>query len=119
MINKQLPSIWTHVNLDQLGKWGSGGTPKRTNPNYYDGDIPWLVIGDLNDSVVGGAKNTITQEGLANSSAKLLKKDTLLIAMYGSIGKLGISGIECATNQAIASCEVDESISSLKYLHFA
>lgn len=77
------------------------------------------MIGDLNDSVVRSASNRITEAGLANSSAKLLPVGTLLVAMYGSIGKLGITGIECATNQAIAFCKPYGDAASLRYLFFA
>lgn len=114
----ELPSGWCTLNLSEVGKWGSGGTPKRTNASYYNGEIPWLVIGDLNDSVVNQSKNTITEIGLNNSSAKMLEKGTLLIAMYGSIGKLGITGFKCATNQAIASCRVNEVLVNKKYLFY-
>ena len=101
----ELPPGWAKIALEKLGSWGSGGTPKRTDSRFYsNGTIPWLVIGDLNDGVVTQAQTYITEEGLFNSSAKLLPPNTLLIAMYGSIGKLGITGIECATNQAIAFC---------------
>lgn len=112
------PNGWSYSTLEKIGTWGSGGTPKRTNKDYYDGPIPWLVIGDLNDGLVTKSKNTITELGLSNSSAKLLKEGTILIAMYGSIGKLGIAGIECATNQAIASCVVDNEILSRNYLFY-
>jgi type I restriction enzyme S subunit len=115
-----LPNSWTHVPLAIVGSWGSGGTPTRTNDQYYAKEgIPWLVIGDLNDGVVLRSSNFITELGLANSSAKLVPAGTLLIAMYGSIGKLGITGIECATNQAIAFCKPNESIVSLRYLYHA
>src|SRR5262249_4293074 len=63
---------------------------------------PWAVIGDLNDGVVTDTASSITQAGLAESSASLILPGTLLVAMYGSIGKLGIAGVEMATNQAIA-----------------
>lgn len=112
------PSSWAYSTLEKVGLWGSGGTPKRTIKDYYDGPIPWLVIGDLNDGLVTSSKNTITESGLVNSSAKLLKEGTLLIGMYGSIGKLGIAGVECATNQAIASCVVDNEIVSRNYLFY-
>ena len=56
----------------------------------------------MNDGVVNSSTSKITQLGLKNSSAKLIPPGTLLVAMYGSIGKLGITGIECCTNQAIA-----------------
>jgi type I restriction enzyme S subunit len=98
------PMSWLECSLGDVGDWGSGGTPLRTKPEYYGGDIPWLVIGDLNDGLVTASVTTITEEGLSNSSAKVVDEGTLLIAMYGSIGKLGVAGMRCATNQAIAFC---------------
>ena len=116
----KLPDGWVTVPLEEIGSWGSGGTPKRTDSRFYsNGIIPWLVIGDLNDGVVTHAQTYITEEGLINSSAKLLPPNTLLFAMYGSIGKLGITGIECATNQAIAFCIPDQEIIELRYLFHA
>lgn len=102
--------------LGKIGKWGSGGTPAKTHGDYYGGDIPWLVIGDLNDGLVNSASASITQKGLENSSAKLVPPGTLFIGMYGSIGKLGIAGMACATNQAIAHCIPDEAIVLTRYL---
>lgn len=107
---------WRKTTLAELGAWGSGGTPSKSHPEYYGGDIPWLVIGDLNDGIVERSQNSITEAGLANSSAKLIAPGTVLIAMYGSIGKLGIAGIECATNQAIAYCVPAEGIVTRQYL---
>lgn len=109
-------SCWTHTTLGKIGQWGSGGTPNKGNAEYYGGDIPWLVIGDLNEGLVTSAATHITQAGLDNSSAKLVQPGTVLIAMYGSIGKLGIAGIECATNQAIAHCVPDARTVSTEYL---
>lgn len=101
----ELPEGWATAKLTDLGQWGSGGTPLRTRPEFFtDGTIPWLKIGDLTDGIVMSSDEKITEVGLEGSTAKLLPPDTLLIAMYGSIGKLGITGIECATNQAIAFC---------------
>jgi type I restriction enzyme, S subunit len=115
----ELPDGWETVLLGELGEWGSGGTPKRTNPRYYEGGtIPWLIIGDLNDDTVNSARTHITEDGLLSSSTKLLPINTLLIAMYGSIGKLGITGVECATNQAIAFCKPNTDMVSLKYLFY-
>jgi len=116
----ELSPGWAKIALEELGSWGSGGTPKRTDSRFYlSGTIPWLVIGDLNDGVVTQAQTYITEEGLFNSSAKLLPPNTLLVAMYGSIGKLGITKIECATNQAIAFCIPDQKIIELRYLFHA
>lgn len=114
----QLPKGWDNTTLGAVGSWGSGGTPKRTNKDYYNGEIPWLVIGDLNDGLVYQSKNTITELGVKNSSAKIIEEGTLLIAMYGSIGKLGITGFKCATNQAIANCKVYDDLVNKKYLFY-
>lgn len=103
MENKSLPQNWKIKPMPEVVKWGSGGTPKATERSYYEnGTIPWLIIGDLNDGIVTKSQSKITELGLANSSAKLIPPGTLMVAMYGSIGKLGISGMECCTNQAIA-----------------
>ena len=100
---KNCPPGWEIKKMPQVVKWGSGGTPKATVKEYYEGGtIPWLIIGDLNDGIVTSSASKITDLGLQNSSAKMIPEGTLLVAMYGSIGKLGITGMECCTNQAIA-----------------
>jgi type I restriction enzyme S subunit len=104
------------ARLGEVGHWSSGGTPSAKNPAYYDGGIPWAVIGDLNDSVVTDTARTLTEDGLSGSAAKLVPPGTVLVAMYGSIGKLGLTGIEMATNQAIACCIPNAEILSAKFL---
>ncbi len=97
-----LPHDWKWSTLGKVARWGSGGTPRRSVKAYYGGHIPWAVIGDLNDGVVQRCASSITSARIKASSAKLLRPGTILVAMYGSIGKLGTSGIILATNQAIA-----------------
>ena len=100
---KNIPDGWKIKKMPDVVKWGSGGTPKATVKEYYEnGTIPWLIIGDLNNGIVTKSESKITELGLKNSSAKMIPAGTLLVAMYGSIGKLGITGMECCTNQAIA-----------------
>ena len=101
-MTNDLPTGWTWTTLEKIASWGSGGTPKRSEHRYYGGNIPWAVIGDLNDGKITECGESITQEGLDNSSCKLVEPGTVLVAMYGSIGKLGIAGMQMATNQAIA-----------------
>jgi type I restriction enzyme S subunit len=82
----------------------SGGTPSRRNAEYFEGHIPWLKSGELNDGLVCDSEEHITKEALENSSAKLFPEGTLLVALYGATtGKTGILGIEAATNQAICA----------------
>lgn len=102
--------------LGVLGEWSSGGTPEAKRAEYYDGDVPWAVIGDLNDGVVDVTTRAISALGLANSSAKVVPAGSVLVAMYGSIGKLGIAGVDMATNQAIAACRPNRGRVSADFL---
>lgn len=104
------------MTLGTIADWGSGGTPKATETAFYGGSIPWAVIGDLNDAVVMTTAGTITEGGLANSSAKIVNTGAVLIAMYGSIGKLGIAGRDMATNQAIAFAYAHPGLVDNKFL---
>ena len=108
---------WNRIPLARVGSWGSGGTPTSSRKDYYqDGTIPWAVIGDLNNDVLTSTEARITEKAMAESSAKMVPKGAVLIAMYGaSIGKAAITGIECCTNQAIAHCVVDKRIVSIDY----
>lgn len=109
---------WVWTRLEYIAEWGSGGTPKSTVKEYYNGDIPWLVIGDLNDSFIKTSQRSITELGLKNSSAKLVPKGSILVAMYGSIGKLGVADIPCATNQAIAYANVNHSTLNMYLFYY-
>ena len=108
---------WVETTLGEIANWGSGGTPKADNPDFYDGEIPWCVIGDLTESDVWETEKRITKLGLANSSAKVIDPGSVLLAMYGaSIGRTGISAIPMATNQAIAFARCDTNLVLPKYL---
>ncbi len=98
----ELPEGWVSATLGECFRWRSGGTPTRTIAEYYGGGIPWAVIGDLNDGLVMSTQTTISEAGLTKSSAKWAAMGSVLLAMYGSIGKLGIAGTALTTNQAIA-----------------
>jgi len=103
MNNKNLPSKWIKTTLGEVFTWMSGGTPTRSTPSYYGGNIPWVTITDLNDGLVINTHNHLTDIAIENSSAKLIPANSVMIGLYGSIGKLGIAGRELTTNQAIAS----------------
>jgi type I restriction enzyme, S subunit len=106
-VSDVLPEGWESPTLGEAFKWGSGGTPKSTVSEYYGGDIPWAVIGDLTDGIMGGTASSITDAGLGNSSAKWVEEGSVLLAMYGSIGKLGLVVDPLTTNQAIAFTQPD------------
>jgi len=114
----EVPKNWVWVRSSHVAKWGSGGTPSRKKVEYYGGDIPWIKTGELNDGIVNTSEETITEEGLQNSSAKIFPKGSIVIAMYGAtIGKLGILGIDAATNQACAVGQPHDFLNS-KYMFY-
>ena len=99
------PDSWEWVRLGFIGNWGSGATPSRTNKEYYDGNIPWLKTGDLNDGIITDIPEKITELALEKTSVRLNPVGSVLIAMYGAtIGKLGILNIPATTNQACCAC---------------
>lgn len=100
-----IPESWMWVRVGDCGSWGSGATPSRTHLEYYDGTIPWLKTGDLNDGVITNVPEYITALALEKTSVRLNPIGSVLMAMYGAtIGKLGILGIEATTNQACCAC---------------
>lgn len=82
----------------QLG--GSGGTPSATNPNYYGGEIPFLSIADIEGRDIVHTAKTLTKEGLRNSAAWIVPAGAVSLAMYASVGKVGIIRQDTATSQA-------------------
>ena len=113
----KLPDRWCLTKLGAIGRWQSGGTPSRANSEYYVGDIPWLKIADLQDGYVKECSEKISNEAICNSSAKINPEGSIALAMYGSIGKLGILTFPAATNQAICVCSSFMGVDA-KYLFF-
>lgn len=115
-----VPGNWCWVRLKSIAKWGSGGTPSRKKPEYYTGEVPWIKTGELNDGYIYETEEHITEEALENSSAKLFPVNTVVIAMYGAtIGKVGILGVEAATNQACACGVCTEAVIYKFLFHYA
>lgn len=114
-----IPENWKWVRLGEIGDWGSGATPSRTNPDFYGGDIPWLKTGDLTDGFIYDVPEYITQLALEKTSVRLNPIGSILIAMYGAtIGKLGILSKAMTTNQACCACTVFPSIYNLYLFYF-
>jgi len=113
-----IPETWKWVRLGEVGEWGAGSTPLRSNPNYYDGDIPWLKTGDLTDGYIDSVSEHVTDVALKETSLKINPVGSVLMAMYGAtIGKLGILNIESTTNQACCACVTYDGIYN-KYLFY-
>lgn len=100
-----IPETWIWIRVGDVGSWGSGATPPRTNPAYYGGSIPWLKTGDLNDGFIKEVPEFITELALEKTSVRLNPVGSVLMAMYGAtIGKLGILEFPVTTNQACCAC---------------
>lgn len=114
----KVPENWCWTRMQEIAQWGSGGTPSRKVPEYYNGDIPWIKTGELNDDYIFDTEEHITQEAIFHSSAKLFPLNTVVIAMYGAtIGKVAILGIPATTNQACA-CGIANTSTNYKYLFY-
>lgn len=88
----------------------SGGTPSVGNPDYYDGSIPFIRSAEINNSKT---ELFISENGLASSSAKMVKPGYILYALYGATsGEVGISRINGAINQAVLALRPNEKYDS-------
>ena len=97
----------------------SGGTPKSTEPSYYDGDIPWLNTKEINFNRIYSTERSITQKGLDNSSAKWIDANCVIVAMYGATAaKVAINKIPLTTNQACCNLSIDEKIADYHYVYY-
>ena len=97
-----IPEGWKVERIGTLYDSTSGGTPSREHEEYFQkGTYPWIKTGELKDCPIIETEESITDEAIKHSSAKLFEKDSLIIAMYGAtIGQLGINKMKATCNQA-------------------
>jgi type I restriction enzyme S subunit len=115
-----IPEHWGVKKLKWLHGTMSGGTPKTSDSNYYEGDIPWLRSLDLNNGDVTDCEIRITQKAIAESATKIVPLNSVLLAMYGGAGTIGKSGLlkfEATINQAICAIIPNEQTLP-EYLHY-
>jgi type I restriction enzyme S subunit len=112
---------YAEVEIETVCDTGSGGTPSRAKQDmYFGGIIPWVKSGELRESIITQTEESLTEAGLNESAAKLVPKDALLVALYGAtVGRVGILGIEAATNQAVCHIIPDTSRVDHRYLFHA
>ena len=97
----------------------SGGTPLTSHSKYYEGNIPWLRTQDIDWQEVHDTEIKITEEAIANSSAKLIPKNCVIVAMYGATAaKACINKIPLTTNQACCNLQIDEKQAHYKYAYY-
>ena len=108
------------VKLSDIAEIVGGGTPDTKNSNYWNGNIPWITPKDLsgyNIRYISNGERSITEEGLKNSSAKILPKDSILLTSRAPIGYLAIANNELCTNQGFKSIVLKENNNSLFFYY--
>lgn len=109
---------WELQTLKEFGEWKSGGTPSRSNKEYYTGNIPWLSSGELNDIYTSQSSEHITENAVEESSAKYIEEGSILLGMYDTAAlKSTIAKMKCTCNQAIAFSKLNEDKVSTLYVY--
>jgi type I restriction enzyme, S subunit len=109
------------VRLADIAALSSGGTPSRSQPDYFSGEIPWVKTLDLTDGWVTSSQERITNAAMLSFRCELLPVGTVLVAMYGgsgTIGKSGILGVPAAINQALCAMLPSPTRWHSEYLHY-
>lgn len=117
-----IPLGWSVRKTKHLASISSGSTPDRNDLEYWDGDVPWLKTGELQNNVITAAEESITRKALRDCSLRMYDADTVLVAMYGqgkTRGMTGLLGIPSTTNQACAALIADHKLVTPKYLWLA
>jgi type I restriction enzyme S subunit len=97
-----IPSNWEVKKIKEIGEVSSGGTPDTSKTKYWNGDINWCTPTDitaLKNKFLGNTKTKITEEGLKNSSAKILPPNSIIVCTRATIGKAAINTVPMSTNQ--------------------
>ena len=113
-------SNWTTSKLSDVIEIIGGGTPKRSENKYWNGDIPWLSVADFNNDFryVNDSIEHITELGLQKSSTKLLDKDHLIISARGTVGCLAQLSVPMAFNQSCYGLNGKEGIINNGFLYY-
>ncbi|WBM74179.1 restriction endonuclease subunit S [Saprospira grandis] len=111
---------WKKVKLGEVVEIIGGGTPKTSVDEYWNGEIPWLSVADFNTGkkYVYEAAKKITELGLKNSSAKILKKDQLIISARGTVGVVAMIGKPMAFNQSNYGLDGQSGVLDNHYLYY-
>ena len=116
------PDDWAFRSIEsRCSKITSGGTPSRAVPSFYvgSGGIPWVKTKELNNWFIEDTEERISDEAIRSSSAKMLPKSSVLIAMYGAtVGELGILATPMACNQACCALIVNQDTDDERFLFY-
>jgi type I restriction enzyme S subunit len=106
----EIPEEWKVMRLGSVSlNFINGGTPSTYNPDYWDGDVPWMTSAHISGRIVMTGQRYITKEGLKNSATNLVPKDNLLVATRVGIGKAAINKIDIAISQDLTGVIIDKN----------
>ena len=111
---------WKEYRLEEIcNRVCSGGTPSSRHDEYYGGNIPWLNTKEVDFKPIYYTEKNITQEGLVNSSAKWIEKNSIVVAMYGATaGKTAITKIPLTTNQACCNLTINPDVADYRFVYY-
>lgn len=118
---EDLPADWELVTLTDVARLESGHTPSKRREDYWNGGIPWISLADiqrLGEPEISDTEMEISSEGIANSSARLLPKGTVVLSRDASIGFTSVMAREMATSQHYADFVCDESRLLPSFLYY-
>lgn len=116
-----LPNKWIWVSFGEVLEVFLGSTPKRSNSDYWEGDIPWVSSGEVEFNKITETEEQITQEGLESCSTTVHPPGTVLMAIIGqgkTRGRAAILGISAAHNQNTVAMRVPEVGLPEKYVYY-
>ncbi|MDP1557629.1 MAG: restriction endonuclease subunit S [Nitrosomonas sp.] len=113
-------SEWSSQPLADAIELIGGGTPKTSNPEFWNGDIPWLSVVDFNTGrkFVSDAEKKITQKGLDSSSTKLLNKGDIIISARGTVGAMAVLDKPMTFNQSCYGVRGIKGKSITDYIYY-
>ncbi|GIB02502.1 Type I restriction enzyme EcoKI, S subunit [Vibrio cholerae] len=115
----QLPKGWVGCKLkDAVDKIVGGGTPSKSVPSYFEGDIPWMTVKDMNKLFLTDTIDHITDEAVKNSSTNVIPAGTPIIATRMSLGKIVRASFDSAINQDLKALFVNKHIDQYYFEHW-
>ncbi len=112
-----LPEGWAWTTLESVAVLTTGSTPSTKNEGFYGGDIPFVKPGDLDRRApIQCTDQSLTGEGA--EQARLLRAGAVLVSCIGTLGKVGIAGVELASNQQINAAEFRPNVTDDRYGYY-
>jgi type I restriction enzyme S subunit len=115
----KIPKEWEVVKLADIAlEFLSGGTPSTSNPDYWNGKIPWMTSAHISGKIITDGMRYITDNGVAHSATNVVPRGNILIATRVGIGKVAINSTNIAISQDLTGVVLDKTKMNLHYLYW-